>query len=258
MGEVRHSAKQGTAFARVRGGAVTLMSVPLPGGKTRADALVTYIEQMIEERGLAPGDRIATKEDLRDQTALARATINEAVRLLQNRGRVTLRPGPGGGLFVALSSPLVRLGQTLLAVNNEARVTVSDALVVRDALEPLIAVDAARHRTRRDTVELRALVRDLGRSVAESQQFLAINWRLHERIARISPNGMLQAMYLGISRFVQDQAAISGRDHPHLPHFRELHEALVEAIADGDAERARSIAEQHGDQLDQLSRTNRH
>jgi DNA-binding FadR family transcriptional regulator len=230
--------------------------VPLPGGKTRADALVSYVEQMIEERGLAPGDRIATKEDLRDQTALARATINEAVRLLQDRGRVTLRPGPGGGLFVAPSSPLVRLGQTLLSVSSDSRVTVGDALVVRDALEPLVAMDAARHRNRRDITELRALVRELGRHVDEGDRFIDANWRLHERMARISPNSMLQAMYLGIARFVRDQAAISGRN-PHLPHFARLHEALVEAIADGDVETAHNLAEQHGDQLDRLSRTPR-
>src|SRR5206468_10104736 len=140
--------------------------------------------------------------------------------------------GPGGGLFVAPSSPLVRLGQTLLAVSSEARPTVTDALVVREALEPLIAADAARHRTRPDIAELRSLARELCRSVDHGDRFIAINWQLHERIARITPNSMLRAMYLGLARFVQDQSAISGRSQPHLPHFSELHVSLVEAIAD--------------------------
>jgi GntR family transcriptional repressor for pyruvate dehydrogenase complex len=42
---------------------------------------------------------------------VAPATLTEAVRLLQERGLVTVRPGPKGGIFVARPDPFARLGR---------------------------------------------------------------------------------------------------------------------------------------------------
>lgn len=228
----------------------------LPGGK-RADALVAYVEDLIKQRGLNPGDRIATRDDLRDQTAASRATINEALRLLENRGRVTLRPGPGGGLFVAPVSPLVRFGQTLLSVNRDATLSVSDAIQLRDALEPLIATDAARNRTKTDIRELRALLDRVARSTGNPGRFFGANMRLHERIAKITPNPLLQGIYLSLASFIEYQAtppSVAGRDvRSHLEPVLRIHVNLVDAIASGDSKAARKLAEQHAAQLRRLS-----
>ena len=108
---------------------------------SRAQQLATEIEQSIVQRGLPTGERIATMDELREQTGYGRSTIGETVRLLSERGTVEVRPGRGGGLFVAAISPVVRLRRTLLTV-TEGGSTVSDAIAVREALEELIAVDA--------------------------------------------------------------------------------------------------------------------
>ena len=73
---------------------------------------------------------------------MARGTVIEAVRLLQDRGVITVRPGPGGGLFVAEPSSVVRLGRTLLTVEGDAA-GVADAIAVREELEPLVTELAA-------------------------------------------------------------------------------------------------------------------
>src|ERR1700691_4392461 len=91
----------------------------LPVSRSRAEDVVVYVEGAIDERGLRPGDHIGTRADLRDETGVARATINEAIRLLQERQRIVLRPGPGGGLFVAATDPVVRLRRTPLTVDCE-------------------------------------------------------------------------------------------------------------------------------------------
>jgi GntR family transcriptional regulator, transcriptional repressor for pyruvate dehydrogenase complex len=231
-----------------------------PAGRTRADTLVAYVEQLIEQRGLGPGDRIATKEDLREQTTAARATINEAVRLLQNRGRVTIRPGPGGGLFVAPTSPLVRFGQTLLAVSGDAHVVpVADAIAVRDALEPLVAREAAQHHKPVDVFELQALLQDMASAVVDdAPRFLRANWALHTRIGEIVHNGVLRAMYLALTRYIEEQSTAAGMPLPvpaHLQHMLGLHTGMIDAIVRGQAEEAASLAEQHASSLRELRST---
>src|SRR4051812_46758310 len=52
-----------------------------------------------------PGDRLGTKDELRARCGVSVGTFNEALRLVQSPGVVTVRPGPGGGLFASRQSP---------------------------------------------------------------------------------------------------------------------------------------------------------
>ncbi|MCM2394104.1 FadR/GntR family transcriptional regulator [Streptomyces albipurpureus] len=222
----------------------------LPGKAPKADTLAHSIEDLIARRHLTPGDHIATKDELRRESGVARATVNEAVRLLQARGRVVLRPGPGGGLFVAPTDPVVRLGQTLLTVHSEP-VSVIDAVSVRNALEPVIAEEAARFRGARDIADLRVLIDALSDVVGEPGRFLRVNWRLHERIARISRNHIARTMYLGLVEFIQDQAVdvvsdMSLKEHrQYKKHRLDIHIDLVQAIIAGDPGAAVDAAKRH-------------
>lgn len=62
---------------------------------SRAEALAREIEEEISAGVLSTGDRLGTKEDLRQRFNVAVATINEAVKLLDTRGLVEARPGLG-------------------------------------------------------------------------------------------------------------------------------------------------------------------
>ncbi|MFE5852693.1 FadR/GntR family transcriptional regulator [Streptomyces sp. NPDC056500] len=222
----------------------------LSGNAPKADTLAKYVEDLIAQRRLTPGERIATKEELRLESGVARATVNEAVRLLQARGRIVVRPGPGGGLFVAPTDPVVRLGQTLLTVHSEP-VSVIDAIAVRNGLEPIIASDAARFRSTRDIADLRVLIDAMADAVDDPERFLRANWRLHERIAHIVRNHILQTVYLGLVQFIQDQATEVVPHHTleehtkYKKHRLNIHIDLVQAITAGDPEAATAAAERH-------------
>jgi DNA-binding FadR family transcriptional regulator len=160
-------------------------------------------------------------------------------------------------LFVAPTSPLVRFGQTLLAVSGNAQVVpVADAVAVRDALEPLVAREAAQHHKPVDVFELQALLHEMASAVADdAPRFLRANWALHTRIGEIVRNGVLRAMYLALTRYIEEQSTAAGMPLPvpaHLQHMLELHTGMIDAIARGDAEQAASLAEQHASSLREL------
>lgn len=180
-------------------------------------------------------------EELREQTRLGRATISEAARLLIERGTVDVRPGRGGGLFVAEAGHVVRLRHTLLAAGQDAA-GVANALAVRDALEELIDTDAARHRTVRDIDDLQVIIRRMRAEATTRETFMRDNWELHSRIAEITPNDLARNVYLstmaqavGLPSHADDATAAD--EEAYLASRLEIHAELVDAIASGDVAR---------------------
>lgn len=216
---------------------------------SRVQALALDVEQSIADQRLSPGDRIATMDDLRAQTGLARQTISEAARLLAERGTVEIRPGRGGGLFVAPVSPVVRLRHTLLTVPTGSS-TVVHAIAVREALEELIDTDAARLRSPADVRDLRREVASLRRAATSPERFMPANWALHERIAQITTNSLAQAVYLGMLRCIADLSTGATTDDrtdsgSYLQLRLRVHADLVKAIIAGDVEQTTEAVREH-------------
>lgn len=215
-----------------------------------AQQLASELEELIGTRGLRSGDRIATMEELRTQTGYGRATIGETTRLLIERGSVEVRPGRGGGLFVAQVSPVIRMRQTLLTVPQGAT-TVADAMAVRDALEELIALEAAAHRTDRDVRDLETCLDAMRDADHDLEQFLQATWSLHERIAAVVPNQLARAVYLSMLRCIAELSVRADPEtastrHDYLAQRLVVHERLVAAIQVGDGERVRAAIREHG------------
>lgn len=212
-----------------------------------AQQLATEIEQSIVQRRLAVGDRIATMEELREQSGYGRATIGETARLLSERGSVDVRPGRGGGLFVAAQNPVVQIRRTLLSAPT-GESTVGDAIAVREALEELIAVDATLHRTSRDIEELRQCIAAMQNVGENWSAFMATNWSLHERIAAITPNNLARGVYLATIRCVAELPVSAETDDDIGEYLQErtaIHLLLVEAIASADPDRTRVAVDKH-------------
>ncbi|MFC5381206.1 FadR/GntR family transcriptional regulator [Aquipuribacter nitratireducens] len=227
--------------------------MPTQAPATRAQALAGEVERTIAAEGLTAGDPVGTIDGWRLRSGFGRATVSEAVRLLVDRGVVEVRPGRGGGVFVAGTGPVVRLRHTLLSVHGHAT-TLADALAIREALEPLVVADAARSRTAADLRRLRSRLRPLEAAVDDHDAFVRAVWSLHEAIAKVTPNEMLRAMYLATLEVIDrcsEQARSDADDPATAAAYRrdrlEVHRELVDAIADGDEDVvARALARHRG------------
>jgi len=219
------------------------------GVGSRAEGAARRIAELV--RRSAPGTRLGTKNELRELCEVSVGTFNESLRLLQSRGLVDVKPGPGGGLFVAEQSPLVRLGNSVLALDADAA-SVSDAVRIRDALDPLLITDAQDHSSPADLVAYRGQVAVM-LAATEAQdpvEFLHANWRLHALIAAVNPSAMLRSLYTTLLDIVEAHtlAVLPVRGQPLAEVMREryqVHADLVEAIAARDPEAVARLTHQH-------------
>lgn len=225
-----------------------LRPVPLvrAGQRSRADLLAEALIGRIRDERYAPGTFVGTLDGLRTETGHAYSTVSEAVRMLRERGILEIRPGRSGGLFVADPGPLVRLRQTLLEV-GDAATSVADVIELREHLEELIDVSAARHRSPQDITVLRAA---LGRmqSATGWDDFVHANWALHQKIAGICPNDLARAVYLTtLVQLDSTQARLDTNAEPYRRRRTLVHVDLVDAIADGDVARVRRVVRRHNE-----------
>jgi DNA-binding FadR family transcriptional regulator len=209
-----------------------------------AEAIARELEAEITGGSPGPGQRIGTKDELRRRFGVAAATINEAVRLVERRGLLVAKPGPGGGIFVADTSARVRMNQFVLGY-RWSEGTVADFHALRNALEALVCRDAAAHRRKADVRELRQALVALEGTLDDPVALLRQTWALHRRIAQICHNAPLHSVYLTVVDFLEDavERVEFGRSDAH--DYFDRHVELVAAIDEGPGPRLEAAIVRH-------------
>jgi DNA-binding FadR family transcriptional regulator len=230
-------------------------SQPNPGGDRpaiRQSRGERTADELIAIAGAAsPGARLGSKDELRLRCGVSVGTFNEAVRIAQSRGVVSVRPGPGGGVFASAPSAMVRLGNSVLAL-DAADTSVAEAIRIRDALDPLLIEDALWHGSPADIADMREIVADMATAVsrADATAFVHANWQLHARIAAVSPHPVLRSVYLTLLDQVESHTldVLPGSEQP-LPEYiaarHRLHAAIVDALDARDHDLALSLIAEH-------------
>jgi DNA-binding FadR family transcriptional regulator len=216
---------------------------PLAARQSRAELVARELEREIAE-GRDAGERIGTKEDLRVRFGVAVATINEAVRLLEMRGAIEARPGPGGGVFVSRRASRLALSHLVLGFRT-GTTTYAETLEVRDALEPLICAHAARYHRAEDIRAMKKIVKRMEATIDEPAEYFKTNWALHRRIARLCRNEPLRTMYLMLLDFLESEMADAEIGEFDDQAFLKVHRDLVDAIDGGEGPKLDAAVEAH-------------
>jgi DNA-binding FadR family transcriptional regulator len=212
---------------------------------SRAEVIAREIEQRILDATFADGARLGTKSDLRRQYGVAVGTVNEAVRLLETRGLVSAKPGPGGGVFVKVPTSRVRLEHLVLGLREE-RHTATDCLTVRNALEELVFLEAAPACSTDDIRELRAIVDELAAKRQDPTGFLKANWALHRRVAEVVPNAVLRVIYTTLLDTIEGELENVETDEIfEADENVHVHAELVDALESQEPERIREAVRRH-------------
>ena len=85
-----------------------------------SDAIVDGIRDRILNERLPVGSPLPSESDLMADYGLGRVTVRERLRLLERAGIVSIRRGPGGGVFVG-TPDLHRLSEVLTCLLYTSR-----------------------------------------------------------------------------------------------------------------------------------------
>ena len=172
------------------------------------------------------GSRL-TEEILARRYGVSRVPVREALRTLEAEGFVVTRRHAGA------------------CVAEPTRREAADLLETRTLLEPLGASRAARRRTDAHLKVLRGLVRlgqeRAGRGTVDELRSLG-GW-FHETLARAADSPSLTALLTQLRHKIAWMYVVEAPVGP-VEHWAE-HAAIADAVARGDAERARALMTRH-------------
>lgn len=216
-----------------------------------AGHLALRLRALIEENNLSAGMRLPAERQLAATLGVSRSSLREGIATLISEGLLETRRG--GGTYVRYEEPwseqrIVRPLKDLLAEDPGYRY---DVLEARHAIEGSTAWYAAMRATAEDKEKLQACFNATLRVKESDDPDLAAqaDVRFHLAIAEASHNLVLLQTMRGFFDLLQSSIMQSRKLLYTMPtifsRLTEQHHQLLQAILDGEPERARKAATAH-------------
>lgn len=211
--------------------------------------VVQHIQEAILDGRLAPGTRLPSERQLQEDFAASRGTLREALRVLEQKGLVSIRTGGKGGAVVNALS-IEQLSESLDLLVRNQRVSLRHLAEFREGVEGHVALLAVEQARPEDIMHMRGLLEKaracLELGTAGWEDFIRADNEIHTYLAQIAGN----PIYLAVLR------SIYGSIHKYFNRFLPRLESLlqenysdlceiVQAVEKGQASRAHMLVQTH-------------
>jgi len=209
--------------------------MPLLIKRSLVEQAVDQLRERIASGAWAVGQRLPTEPELALELGISRNTVREAMRVLAFSGLVEIRQGDGSYLRTALDP--------LDAVQALSRCTPEQARETRHILEAEAIGLAALRRTDDDLRGLREALEHSGHHFhGDLDAYVECDLVFHQRLIDAAHNPALSELYRYFSGVVAAALQHNMSTVPRCQSVFDLHEQILEAIAQRNPERAKALS----------------
>lgn len=211
--------------------------------------VVKQIEDAILQGTLNPGDKLPPERELKEMFGAARGTLREALRILEQKGLLTIKTGVTGGAIVnALTTD--QISESLDLLIRYQKVSLKDLAEFREGVEGMVAGLAAERATNKDIDYLEQLLKEaesyLEKGMSRWDEFIQVDNQLHLALAHIAGNpiyeSVLKTVYQSINLYF---GKFLPREEGLLQdNYHDLCE-IVEAVRNRQASSASLLVQNH-------------
>lgn len=220
-----------------------------------SDQIIEQIRNAILSGRFKPGDKVASEKELMSEFGVSKATLREALRVLEGMGLVEIKKGISGGVFIAE----VDMKTTIHGIINFLHfktVSVKDITMIRYLLEPPVVQIAASRIQPEDIVKLENIITE---TPATSPAIVSKEIGFHRYLARMTENPILILVMDFIDNILNDikfQLDLGGEFYHKVA---KSHRAILECLKQKDGVGARREIENDllevGNHLARVSKT---
>jgi GntR family transcriptional regulator, transcriptional repressor for pyruvate dehydrogenase complex len=200
-----------------------------------SDRIIEQVRDAVLSGQIKPGDRLASEKELIAQFGVSKATMREALRVLEAMGLVEIKKGTQGGVFIAE----VDMKTTIHSIMNFLHfrsVSIRDITMLRFAIEPSAAHLAAIHATDKDLERLRELAEI---TEADEMDEPSKEISFHRYLARMSQNPLLILIMDFVDNLLRDAKYKLELNPEFYQEVREAHRRILACLERHDAAGAR-------------------
>ena len=220
---------------------------PIPSVSV-VDAVIEQVERMILSGVLKSGSKLPSERELSDQLSVSRPKLRDAIKILEQRGLLTVKHGEGTFVSSLIGTALSPAMVDLFARHTEA---FGSYLEFRKDVEGFAAYVSAQRATADDLAIIERILDDMQKAhdAGDPVRELELDVSLHAAIVDAAHNPTLSHVMASIydlmrrgvffGRALQESSGFS-RDR-----LFEQHRRIAEAIIAKDPEEASAAAEDH-------------
>lgn len=211
--------------------------------------IILQIEEAIHSGTLRPGDKLPSERELAETFGVSRASVREALRVLERFGVLAAKVGngPNSGSMISDSAG-IGMTNALRLHTAVMRIPTQDTVDVRVQLEMYAVRRACVNATPEDHDRIRRSLQDMT-DAPSPDAFHAHDTEFHVALARASGNELLPVMMESLRAAMQrDMLAGYARQGDWDPLRTELlaqHNDIFEAVLAGDQESAAELVKNH-------------
>jgi len=196
-----------------------------------SDKIIAQIRDAILSGQLKPGDSLASEKILMEQFEVSKATMREALRVLEVLGLIEIRKGIAGGAFVAEVDMKTTIHSLINFIHFQP-VSIREITMLRYLIEPTVAQIAA---SRITDVDVQNLKKIIGETIGSGGSELSKEIGFHRYLARMAGNTLLTLIIDFIDNLLED---IKGRlelGTEFYTEVREAHQTILECLIKKDS-----------------------
>lgn len=201
--------------------------------------LIGSLVDYIALKGLSPGDRLPPERELAGQLRVSRASIRQAIAVLEAQGILAARHGDG--TFVARRTSAV----DLLAQIRDQRRRLPEVLETREALETKLAELAAERRTSEDLRAIDDTLASMEAEIADGGIGVDGDAAFHHAVTAAAHNSLMAELMSQLEGPIKETRAESLTQPDRPPQSLASHRRIAAAIRAGDARAAAEAMRDH-------------
>lgn len=209
------------------------------------DSVAEQLLEKIDGGAFPRGAKLPTEVVLAEEFGVSRTVIREAIARLKYEGLVESRQG--SGVFVTEQAGIRPLRIDYADVGTLE--SVLQIVELRRSIEAEVAAQAARRRTDAAMAHIDAALARIDQEVAAGGDGVDADVAFHRAIAEATGNPYFLKTLAFLSQYLETATRVTRTNEARREDFtrqvREEHQAIVAAIRAGDAEAARSAAQNH-------------
>jgi GntR family transcriptional regulator, transcriptional repressor for pyruvate dehydrogenase complex len=211
--------------------------------------VVTQIQEAILEGRLKAGDTLPAERQLKDMFNISRGTLREALRVLEQKGLIEIKPGVGGGSVVK-DVNADQVSESLALLIRSQKVSLNHLAEFREDVEGIVAAHAAKRCTEADILQLKELLNEarkcIDQGTSQRDAFIEIDKQIHMTLAVVAHNpiyiSVLHSVHENIHRYYERYLSMEERELKE--NYQDLCD-LVNTVGKGQADKARELARDH-------------